>query len=160
MLEPYSVLDFTDERGEIGPMLLGDLGADVIRVELPTGVSSRACEPLLHTEKIDHRANAPSSLPFVAFNRNKRSIELDASKEADRETLETLIRQSEFIFESYPNSVLQEFGIDFDRACELNPHIVYVRLSPLWQRRSARGLPGQRSNHCRHGWTRCPARRT
>ena len=38
MLNSYIVLDFTDDRGEIGPMLLGDLGADVIRVELPTGL--------------------------------------------------------------------------------------------------------------------------
>ena len=41
MLQEYNVLDFTDDRGEIGPMLLGDLGADVIRVELPVGSSSR-----------------------------------------------------------------------------------------------------------------------
>ena len=45
MLQEYTVLDLTDDRGEIGPMLLGDLGADVIRVELPVGSSSRKCEP-------------------------------------------------------------------------------------------------------------------
>jgi len=39
MLEPYRVLDFTDERGELGPMLLGDLGADVVRVEPPGGIA-------------------------------------------------------------------------------------------------------------------------
>ena len=45
MLGPYIVLDFTDERGELGPMLLGDLGAEVIRVELPGGTSARRCSP-------------------------------------------------------------------------------------------------------------------
>ena len=42
MLRPYTVLDFTDERHEIGPMLMGDLGADVIRVELPGGNRARS----------------------------------------------------------------------------------------------------------------------
>ena len=45
MLEPYTVLDFTDERGEIGPMILGDLGAEVIKIELPEGASSRRAAP-------------------------------------------------------------------------------------------------------------------
>ena len=40
-LAPYTVLDFTDERGEIGPMLVGDMGADVIKVELDQGSNSR-----------------------------------------------------------------------------------------------------------------------
>lgn len=46
ILEPYLILDFTDERGEIGPMMLGDLGADVIRVETPAGSDARRCPPL------------------------------------------------------------------------------------------------------------------
>ena len=46
MLSPYRVLDLTDFRGEIGPMILGDMGADVIRIEPPTGSSARSCAPL------------------------------------------------------------------------------------------------------------------
>ena len=49
MRRPYTVLDFTDERGEIGPMLMGDLSADVIRVELPGG--NRARSATLETGK-------------------------------------------------------------------------------------------------------------
>ena len=49
VLSAYMVLDFTDERGEIGPMLMGDLGADVIRVETPSGSKARRAPPFLET---------------------------------------------------------------------------------------------------------------
>ena len=126
ILEPYRVLDFTDERGEIGPMLMGDLGADVIRVEPPAGSNARRTEPLLAAA----RSEAMASLPFLAFNRNKRSITLDPASAADQETLEALIRRSQFIFEPWPDSPLAAYGIDYQAARSLNPRIIYVRMSP------------------------------
>ncbi len=126
LLETYRVLDFTDERGEIGPMLMGDLGADVIRVEPPGGSSARATEPRLS----EARPETLASLPFLAFNRNKRSIELDPANPADRTTLESLIQRSQFIFEPWPDSPLAPYGIDFETARRLNPRIIYVRMSP------------------------------
>ena len=52
MLEPYVVLDFTDQRGEVGPMMLGDLGAQVIRVELPGGTSARSTQPMVGAQSL------------------------------------------------------------------------------------------------------------
>ena len=95
MLEEYTVLDFTDDRGEIGPMLLGDLGADVIRVELPVGSSARESEP-----QFTASPTGLKSLQYIAFNRNKRSIVLDPSSENDLQTLKELIVRADFIFES------------------------------------------------------------
>ncbi|HIG39278.1 MAG: CoA transferase [bacterium] len=126
MLKPYSVLDFTDERGEIGAMLLGDLGAEVIRVEPPGGSAARVCEPLLKDAPDELK-----SLQFQAFNRNKRSIVLDPAVEEDVACLEELIRRTDFIFESAPGRVLESYHIDFEQAKQLNPHIVYVRISPF-----------------------------
>jgi crotonobetainyl-CoA:carnitine CoA-transferase CaiB-like acyl-CoA transferase len=125
MLGPYRVLDFTDERGELGPMLMGDLGADVIRVEPPGGSAARAGHPSLRSD-----SDELESLSFVAFNRNKRSIVLDSASPEDRATLDALIRDSDFLFEPWPASPLTPYGIDFDRARALNPRIVYVRMSP------------------------------
>ncbi|MGD8830239.1 MAG: CoA transferase [Pseudomonadales bacterium] len=125
MLGPYTVLDFTDERGEIGPMLMGDLGADVIRVESPEGTASRTAAPLLEGAPDDL-----ASLSFLAFNRNKRSIVLDPDSPDDRAVLDELIRRSDFLFEPWPESPLSAYGVDFDRARALNPRIVHVRLSP------------------------------
>lgn len=127
MLAPYTVLDFTDERGELGPMLLGDLGADVIRVEPPGGVTARRCGPFSPVAD----ATSLGSLQFLAFNRNKRSIVLDPDNAADRTTLEALIRRADFIFESARPSFLAAYGITFERARELNPDIVFTRLTPF-----------------------------
>jgi crotonobetainyl-CoA:carnitine CoA-transferase CaiB-like acyl-CoA transferase len=125
MLEPYIILDFTDHRGEIGPMILGDLGADVIRVELPGGSAARSAAPQIAT-------GAPpdmGSLQFLAFNRNKRSIVLDAAVDEDCTTLVQLIERADFIFESSPSDALSAFGIGFAEARSINPRIVHVRLS-------------------------------
>ena len=117
MLDPYRVLDFTDERGELGPMLLGDLGADVIRVEPPEGSAARRVPPGVQAE----------SLSFQAFNRNKRSIVL---RDEDRTVLESLVRSADFLFESAWPSTLAPFHLDADAVREINPQIVHVRISP------------------------------
>ncbi|NKC00739.1 MAG: hypothetical protein GKR90_19900 [Pseudomonadales bacterium] len=139
MLEPYTVLDFTDERGEIGPMILGDLGAEVIKVELPGGASSRRAAPFLPSSNSaggdtggDSEASDDlASLQFVAFNRNKRSIVLDPADKSDRDALAELIRRADIIFESAPNGILADLGIDFAQTSALNPNIVHVCLTPF-----------------------------
>ena len=118
MLEPYRVLDFTDERGELGPMLLGDLGADVIRVEPPEGSAARRVPP----------SGQSHSLSFMAFNRNKRSVVIH---DGDRDVLESLVRSADFLFESAWPSTLAPFHLDADAVREINPRIVHVRVSPF-----------------------------
>jgi len=136
MLEPYIVLDFTDERGELGPMLMGDLGADVIRVELPGGSEARRCAPMA---KIEHNPSAQGttedvSLQFLAFNRNKRSIVIDPESADDRTTLDLLIARADFVFESEPRtqdsvSTLEAFGHNRDSLQAANPLLIHTRLS-------------------------------
>ena len=120
MLEPYTVLDFTDERGELGPMLLADLGADVIRVEPADGTAARRCQPLA--------PGSGQSLQFLAFNRNKRSIVVGSE---EREVLQALIRRAHFLFESWPNGLLGAYGLDFEAVKAINPRIVHVCVSPF-----------------------------
>lgn len=127
MLEPYRVLDFTDERGEIGPMVLGDLGADVIRVEPPGGTSARRVEP-----RIEGAGGDLASLSFRAFNRNKRSIVLDPrARPEDRDTLEALVASADFLFESGLPGTLAPFGLDAAAARRINSRIVHVCVSPF-----------------------------
>ena len=123
-LAPYTVLDFTDERGEIGPMLLGDMGADVIKVELDQGSNSRKLPPFVDGEAEDLR-----SLNFQAFNRNKRSIVLDPESQTDLKFLQRLIKKSHFVFESAPNGTLASFGMNYEDVALLNPQIVFVHIS-------------------------------
>ncbi|MCZ6869706.1 MAG: CoA transferase [Gammaproteobacteria bacterium] len=124
MLGPYRVLDLTDERGEIAGMVLGDLGADVIQIEPPGGSPARSRGPLL-----TDGPEAERSLQFAAFNRNKRSIVLDLSQAADNDTLFALIRESDFVLDSFPGSVLDHHGIGFDALRNANSRIVYVQVS-------------------------------
>ncbi len=72
MLRPYTVLDLTDDRGELAGMILGDLGADVIKIEPPGGSPSRRLPPFLEDAPEPER-----SLWYFAFNRNKRGVTLD-----------------------------------------------------------------------------------
>ena len=123
MLEPYRVLDFTDERGELGPMLLGDLGADVIRVEPPDGSHARRVAPF-----DDAAARDVASLSFHAFNRNKRSIVIGND---DRDLLEALVASADFLFESAPPSTLEAFGVTAERVRQINPRIVHLCISPF-----------------------------
>ncbi len=127
MLEPYRALDFTDERGEIGPMVLGDLGADVIRVERSGGTSARRVEPMIAGADDDL-----ASLSFRAFNRNKRSIVLDPrARPEDRDTLEALVASADFLFESGLPGTLAPFGLDAAAVRRINSRIVHVRVSPF-----------------------------
>ena len=126
MLSPYRVLDLTDDRGEIAAMVLGDLGADVIKVEPPGGSPARFCGPLL-----PDAAATEQSLQFHAYNRNKRSIVLNLEQRADRDTLLDLVSRADFLFESFPDSDLSQHGIGFDELRAANPQIVHVQISPF-----------------------------
>ena len=123
MLSPYRVLDLTDERGELCGMILGDLGADVIRVEPPGGSGARRSGPML-----DDGPAAERSLQFRAYNRNKRSIVLDFETDEDRATFRDLVAGADFVLESAPPSQLDTAGFDFDDLRRANPRIVVVRL--------------------------------
>ncbi len=126
MLGPYRVLDLTDERGELAGMLLGDLGADVIRVEPPGGSRARRQGP-----RLAQGPEAERSLQFQAYNRNKRSIVLDPERAADRETLGSLIERSDFVLESAPPGTLAPLGYPFEAIRSLNPRVVHLQITPF-----------------------------
>lgn len=125
MLSPYRVLDLTDQRGEIAGMILGDLGADVIRVEPSGGSAARKVGPFL-----DDCDPLDRSLQFQAFNRNKRSILLDLGQLPDRDTFFALVVSADFVLESAPPGELAGNGIDFDTLRNINPRIVHVQITP------------------------------
>ena len=136
MLSPYRVLDLTDDRGEIAGMVLGDLGADVIRVEPPGGTRARRRGPLLADA-----AEAERSLQFFAFNRNKRSLVLDLGDAGDLEQFRKLVAGADFVLDSSPDGELERHGITFETLRELQPKIVHVRISAFGSDGPAAGQP-------------------
>ena len=128
MLSPYTVLDLTDHRGELTAMMLGDMGADVIKVEPPDGSPSRRLPPFLE--------NAPKpeqSLNFFSYNRNKRGITLDLQAEPGRRALLTLVDKADFLIESAEPGEMASLGLGFDELRKRNPRLVYVAITAYGQ---------------------------
>ena len=124
MLSPYTVLDLTGGRGDLASMLLGDMGATVIKVEPPAGAAGRSEPPF-----IDGGPESERSLPFFAFNRNKQGITLDLEAEAGRNALTGLVKTADFLFESGQPATLDSLGLGFDALKEINPKIIHVAIS-------------------------------
>ena len=125
MLKPYRVLDLTDVRGQLAGMVLADLGADVVRVEPPGGSEARSVGPFA-----EDGPEGPCSLSFAAYNRNKRSIELDIATDDGRATFLDIVRGSDFVLDSGPPASLDEVGLNHEALREANPQLVQVRVTP------------------------------
>jgi crotonobetainyl-CoA:carnitine CoA-transferase CaiB-like acyl-CoA transferase len=128
MLSPYTVLDLTDDRGELAAMVLGDLGADVIKVEPPQGSASRRMGPFL-----DGAPEPERSLRFFAFNRNKRGITLALTTEAGRSALLRLVEKADFLIESARPGEMDELGLGFEALRQVNPRLIYVAITAFGQ---------------------------
>jgi len=128
MLSPYTVIDLTDDRGELAAMVMGDLGADVIKVEPPQGSPSRRMEPFM-----DGAPESERSLRYFAFNRNKRSVTLDLESDAGRQALLSLVETADFVIESAPPGEMTKIGLGFDTMRQTNPRIIYVAITAFGQ---------------------------
>jgi crotonobetainyl-CoA:carnitine CoA-transferase CaiB-like acyl-CoA transferase len=143
MLSPYTVLDLTDDRGELASMILGDLGADVIKIEPPEGSSSRRIGPF-----IEGAPEAERSLHYFAYNRNKRGVTLDLHTEEGSSALRSLVQRADFLFESAPPGAMAKLGLDFDALLQVNPLLVYVSITPY-------GQDGPYANYAANDLTLC-----
>src|SRR5229473_3553476 len=108
MLSPYRVLDLTDDRGQLCGQILGDLGADVIKVEPPDGSPARKLGPFFHDEPHPDR-----SIFWWAYNRNKRSVTLDLASAEGRALFDRLIERADFLLESDDPGKLAARGLDY-----------------------------------------------
>lgn len=127
-LDGVRVVDLTQVMG--GPfctMQLGDLGADVIKVEPPAGDLSRSMGGAELTMPGDDNA------PFFALNRNKRSIVLNLTQERDRGIFMALARTADVLVESFRPGVTKRLGVDYPTLAALNPRLVYASISGFGQ---------------------------
>lgn len=133
-LEGIRVLDFT--RAMAGPfctMLLGDLGADVIKVEPPEGDESRHWMP---------PDIGGVSAYFISVNRNKRSIAIDLKRPGALEIIDRLVRISDVVVENFRPGTAERLGIGYDRLSKINPGIIYCSISGFGQDGPYRDKPG------------------
>ncbi len=124
-LSDVLVLDLT--RALAGPqaaMMLGDLGARVIKVESPAGDDTRSWgPPFVGPEE------ARESTYFLSANRNKESLVLDLKTEPDRDVLSSLVRRADVLMENFRVGVLDRLGFSVARLHELNPRLVVLSIT-------------------------------
>ena len=121
-LSGVTVLDFT--RVLAGPyctMQLGDLGAEIVKVENPKGGDdSRAFRP---------PAMGDESSYFLAINRNKKSIALDMSSPDGRQIARDLADRADVVVENFSAGIMRRFGLDYDSLIPTNPGVIYCSVS-------------------------------
>jgi crotonobetainyl-CoA:carnitine CoA-transferase CaiB-like acyl-CoA transferase len=124
--------------GPFCTMLLGDLGAEVIKVEDPRmGDPSRLVPPFLKSE----------SAAFLSLNRNKKSLALDLKSDAGREIVARLARRSDVLVEQFRPGVTGRLGIGYDDLAVVNPRLIYCSLTGYGQTGPYRTRPGHDLNY-------------
>ncbi len=132
-LDGLLVADFS--RVLAGPyctMLLGDLGATVIKVESPAGDDTRNWLP--------PERNGVATY-YMAINRNKRSVTLDFNDPADLHLAHELASRADIFVENFKPGGLKRFGLDYDTVQQRNPGIIYASISGFGTAKGA-SLPG------------------
>ncbi|GAA1531298.1 CaiB/BaiF CoA transferase family protein [Nocardioides humi] len=125
-LDDVLVLDLT--RALAGPhaaMMLGDLGARVIKVESPTGDDTRTWGPPF----VEPTEGQRESTYFLSANRNKESITLDLKDPADQDVLARLVERADVLMENFRVGVLDRLGFPVSRLHELNPRLVVLQIT-------------------------------
>ena len=121
-LEGVRVVDLS--RIVVGPyctMVLGDMGADVIKIEIPKiGDETRMWGPPFI---------GGESAYYLSLNKNKRSLTLDFKKEKGKEILRRLIATSDVLIENYRKGTLDKVGFGYDEARKINPRIIYCSIT-------------------------------
>jgi crotonobetainyl-CoA:carnitine CoA-transferase CaiB-like acyl-CoA transferase len=116
MLSPYRVLDLTDERAALGPLMFANLGAEVIRLEAPGSAPA-----------------AGEELRYAVYNRGKRRVALDLASGQGRNQFFELVRSADFVFENAGPGAMAARGVGPEVLLGINPALVYVAVSPFGQ---------------------------
>jgi crotonobetainyl-CoA:carnitine CoA-transferase CaiB-like acyl-CoA transferase len=127
-LDGFKVLDLTDEKGYLCGRILGDFGADVIKIEPPGGDPARWTGPFYHNE-----VHPEKSLYWFFANANKRGITLDLKTSNGRDLFTQLVRGSDLVIESYPPGYMAELGLDYSFLAGIRQDIILTSISPFGQ---------------------------
>ena len=121
-LDGIRVLDFTRMYGgPLGTMILAELGADVIKVEVPGGGDAiRTTAPLTEGQE---------SYRFVALNRGKRDITLNLNSEEGQRICRELVGKCDVLVENFTPGVMEGYGLGYEELKRYNPRLIYVSIS-------------------------------
>ena len=127
-LDGVRVLELADEKGQFCGKLMGDLGADVIKIEPPGGDDARSMGPFL-----DDVPNRDRSLYFWHYNTSKRGVTLNLETADGRELFRKLAASADVLLETQAPGYLQSQGLGYDELSKLNPKLIMCSLTPFGQ---------------------------
>jgi crotonobetainyl-CoA:carnitine CoA-transferase CaiB-like acyl-CoA transferase len=135
ILENITVIDWTQNvAGPYCTQLLGDLGATVIKIERPgTGDDTRQWDP----PSWDGEATT-----FLAFNRNKKSICIDANDPKGQEIIKKLVEQADVFIHSLKPGSAEARGLGYEELAAINPSLIYTAISAFGESGPLRANPG------------------
>lgn len=128
MLSPYRILDLTNEHGFLCGKILGDLGADVIKIEKPCGDSGRSIGPFYNDVKEPEK-----SLFWMGFNTNKRGITLDIETADGRGIFKRMVDKADCVLESFDPGYMDRLGLGYSNLSQINPGIIMASISSFGQ---------------------------
>jgi CoA:oxalate CoA-transferase len=133
ILEKVRVLDLSQiMAGPLSSMILGDLGAEVIKIEPPEGDAARVMgDTFLHGQS-DY---------LLSLNRNKRSMVIDLKMESGREIFYRLARKADILLENFRPGTVEKLRVDYPTVSRLNPRIIYCSVSGFGQEGPYRDRP-------------------
>ena len=134
LFEGIKVLDFTNNAaGPNAAALLGDFGAEVIKVERPVaGDDSRGVQPRMEGQ----------SILYHWFNRSKKSVTLALDDPRSTAVLKRMLADMDIVIESFPPGVMKKFNLDYDSVVKINPGVVYCSISVCGQTGKYKTKPG------------------
>lgn len=136
-LDDVTVADFTQlMAGAWAAQKLGDMGADVIKIEPPHGEPQRRmsyCGRYLDGEGIG----------YLAMNRNKRSVVLDLKTDAGHQAARSIVEDADVVINNYRPGVMSRLGFGYDDVTEYNPDVVFVHVSGYGSTGPYADRPGQ-----------------
>jgi crotonobetainyl-CoA:carnitine CoA-transferase CaiB-like acyl-CoA transferase len=133
-LNGIRVLDFTHVlSGPFGSALLGDLGADIIKVESPAGDITRMMGPPFQNEE---------SAYFFCVNRNKRSISLDLKKPQAKEIIFRMVKECDVFMENFRPGVMDRLGFGYEEMIKIKSDLIYSSLTAFSKTGPYRDRPG------------------
>lgn len=133
-LEGIRVLDFTQiGAGPLCGMQMGDMGAEVIKIEAPTGDIGRKLGPPWQNGE---------SVVSMCFNRNKRSLIIDLKNAEGVELVKQLAAKSDVVLESFRPGVMDRLGIGYEALRAVNPKLIFASVSAYGQTGPWRDKPG------------------
>jgi len=137
VLDGYRVLDLSIAMsGPFAAMRLGDLGADVIKVEPVGGEWQR------HVSAGGARGNRVN-VSFLSLNRNKRSLAVNLKSAEGRRLVHALARTADVVLQNYRPGVAARLGMDYETIRGINPRVVYISISGYGETGPYAGRPGQ-----------------